>query len=301
MRKIKVSSISFPAAEPKKFFSTLDNYLFYSFAEKPDIICLPEIFHLIGVKNPLRKPLDVPNEITDFLGEKALKNNCYIICPILEKDKNGNTYNSSLLINRKGQIVCSYHKIYPTIGEIENGIMPGKEPIVIDTDFGRIGFVICFDLNFREIFEEMAKKNVEIVFFSSMFSGGSIINCRALEFSIFIVSSLPISLGPTESSVIVNPLGKTIKFSSLYEPVITAEINLDYCVCHLDYNHLKFKKLKKKYGNLVDIEVSSPEGIFCLYSNHPEKTVKEIIEEFKIETRKDYFNRAREIRERTLK
>jgi predicted amidohydrolase len=41
-----------------------------------------------------------------------------------------------------------YYKMFPTVGEIEKGIVPGKRVIAYETDFGRVAMIICFDLTF---------------------------------------------------------------------------------------------------------------------------------------------------------
>ena len=56
-----------------------------------------------------------------------------------------------MLLDRQGKLVGYYDKTFPTIGEIEEGILPGHGAVVFDTDFGRVGAMICFDFNFPEV------------------------------------------------------------------------------------------------------------------------------------------------------
>jgi hypothetical protein len=76
----------------------------------------------------------------------ARDNSIYVVCPLPLVD-NGVRRNSSVLIDRGGEIAGVYHKNFPTHGELDVGIIPGTETPVFETDFGRVGMSICFDLN----------------------------------------------------------------------------------------------------------------------------------------------------------
>src|SRR5678815_3546377 len=89
---------------------------------QPDIICLPELFGMAGVEeqktlNEIAEDEKVPGPVTGRIAAFAKKNSCYIVCPVITK-KEGNFYNSSLLIDRKGSIAGVYHKTYPVKTEI---------------------------------------------------------------------------------------------------------------------------------------------------------------------------------------
>ncbi|MEM2936608.1 MAG: carbon-nitrogen hydrolase family protein, partial [Candidatus Bathyarchaeia archaeon] len=201
----------------------------------------------------------------------------------------------AVLIDRQGRPMGSYHKMHPTISEIETGVTPGTEPTVFQTDFGRVGCAICFDLNFRDVIQGLAANGAEIVFFPSMYQGGLQLSIWAFEFGVYMVSA-----HDGDGSMIVNPLGRILVQSSAYEPIISRTINLDYEILHIDYNNAKWEKIKGKYGPDVEIEVATPEAVFLLTSHLPTISVDQIIHEFQLETREQYFNRALGIRARAL-
>ena len=98
----------------------------------------------------------------------------------------------------------------------------------------------------------------------------------------------------------MNPLGQTIIQSFAYSPTIAATVNLDCVVCHIDYNQQKLTALKKKYGPLADVHSISPEAVFLLTSNHPDVSVRRMVEEFQFETRAAYWDRSRRKRSEGL-
>jgi len=264
--------------------------------DKPDIVCLPETFTGIGLETMewFKSAETVPGPTIDALTEIARKNAMYVVCPIVEKHQ-GRTFNSSVLIDRSGKVVGSYHKMHPTIYEMEAGITPGIEPTVFKTDIGPVGFAICFDLNFRDVGEGLKERGAKLVFFPSMYSGGLQLSIWAHDLGFFVASAFT-----GDGSAIVDPLGRVLVKSSAYMPIISRTINLDFELLHIDYNNQMWGAMKKKYGSGIEIDVATPEAAFALYSNRKDVTVKDIIREFKLETRDEYFHRANAIRQKAL-
>jgi predicted amidohydrolase len=265
--------------------------------DKPDIVCFPEHSPTIGLslEDGVKTAEENPGEIFSKIAPTARKYGVYVVCPMYEK-KNGHIYNAAVLIGRDGEYVGSYYKIHPTIDEIEGGITPGVEPKTFKTDFGTIGFAICFDLNFEDVIKGSVENGAELILFPTMYRGGLQLKIWAFKYGVYFASAFA-----GEGSMIVDPLGRTLAVSSLHSPIICKTINLDYEILHIDYNWKKWDSIKEKYGLNVEIDISSPEGVFMLISNLKNVNVKDIIYEFQLETRKEYFHRSIKIREEALK
>jgi len=238
---------------------------------------------------------EIPGPIFRTVSSVARRHEMYVVCPMIEK-RGSRVYNSAVLIGRDGEYIGSYHKIHPTIGEIESGVTPGTEPKTFKVDFGVLGFAICFDLNFEDVIKGLAKDKVDLVFFPSMYPGGLQLRIWAFNYGVHVVSAYT-----GEGSMIVDPLGRVLATSSFYSPIICETLNLDCEVFHIDYNNTKWDAIKEKYGAKVKIDVSRPEAVFLLTSNIPDITVKDIAKEFQLETREEYFKRANKIRNEALK
>ncbi|MCS7253097.1 MAG: carbon-nitrogen hydrolase family protein [Armatimonadota bacterium] len=264
--------------------------------DKPDIVALPEVFAFLGVSaNQWEQVAEtVDGQVVSTFRELARKHNCWVVCPFVERDDIG-IRNSAAFIDRNGNVVAKYHKMHPTIDEINAGVIPGTEAVVVGTEFGRIGCAICFDLNFEDVIEGMAQKGVELVFFCSMYLGGLQMRIWAHDYSIFMASSCT-----SYGSMIVDPLGRVIVTSQPYQPIISRTINLDAVVLHLDYNHTKFAAIKERYGAAIEIDVSSPEAKCVLISHIPDKRASDIVAEFELEPLRSYFERAEKIRKQAL-
>jgi predicted amidohydrolase len=283
--------------------SAMERWIDQAALDKPDLILLTE-GSLLNVPSsaPAEEqaakadPLPTPGPITEMLARKAKQYHTYILGCYYRKDPNGRgRYNSAVLIDREGRVAGWYDKTFPTIGEMEGGVLPGRGAVVFDTDFGRIGALICFDLNFPELLAEYKSKGVDLLCFLSMFRGGRMIPAIALGNQCFFASAVP-----DENGVIVDPLGRTLAESSQYGRIIFARLNLDSRIVHIDYNESHVARMKEKYGPQVQVITASPEAVYWLSSLHPDKSIEDMIQEFQIEVRDDYLDRARAVRQKYL-
>jgi len=300
-RFVGVSSISFSTGtgeNPEKMqraMSLWESYIDMASLDKPDIILLPEIFlqNTSGSCSSEERSekadlLPEGGAITEFVSRKSKEHKTYIFASYWRKNGKKGKYNSAILFDREGKIAGVYDKVFPTIGEMEDGTIPGEGAKIFQTDFGSIGAIICFDLNFHELLAGYKNMEVELLCMLSAFRGGFMVKAAAFRNQIFIATSTP-----GENSLIVDPLGRTLAESSAYGKIIFAKINLDSRIVHIDYNEQRVAAMKRKYQEYIRIEVASPEAVYFISSLHPEKSVQEMIDEFDVETLDDYLDRAR--------
>jgi len=297
-RNATISSITFISTDDRDDNLKRANELIDQAAiDKPDLIVLPEVFR--ESPNCLHKPSEVAEAIdgptVTTIAAKARQHSCYFVCPLVER-LNGKCYNAAALIDRKGSVVGKYHKYYPTIGELEAGVAPGESLPVFTTDFGKVGIAICYDLNFWDVGEGLAKAGAEIIAFPSQYRGGQQFIAWAYRLGCYMVSATP-----TEHSRIVDPLGRILADSSMHAPIITSRLNLDRIVVHIDYNAGGVAEAKKKYGGKLEVVVASPEGLYMLINHDPKTTIDQIVREFNIEPLPVYYDRARATRKAALK
>ena len=295
-RSVGVASICRPARSSAE---NVERWIDEAALDKPDIILLTEGFMQntgrsasVAEKNAKAEPLSGNGPILTLLARKARQHKAYIMgCTWRNDPKGRGRYNSAILLDRTGKVVWHYDKMFPTVGEMESGVLPGRAATAFDTDFGRLGAIVCFDLNFDEVLDAYKREGVELLCFLSAFRGGLRVPALAFCNQCFIATSVP-----GENGVIVDPLGRTLAESSQYGCIIFARIELDAQVVHIDYNHRRIGDLKKKYGELVRIETASPEAVYLMTSLHPKAPVSRMMEEFDIEPLEAYLDRARAVR-----
>jgi predicted amidohydrolase len=269
--------------------------------DRPDIIVLPEACDRPDKKSfPAEERREYyaarGNRIRDVFSEIAKENRCYIVYASHLQLPDGTWRNSAQFIDRNGGIAGTYHKNHLVIEEnTDNSILYGTEAPIIECDFGRVACAICFDLNFDALRERYMKEQPDLIVFPSMYHGGFMqktwaYTCRS-HFA-GAVCGLP--------SSVLSPVGEIVSSSTNYYPFVTATVNLDCKVIHIDHNHIKFPDIKRKYGEKVRIFDPGFLGPVLISSETDEFTVQAILEEFNLETIDAYFDRSLAHREQNV-
>jgi len=259
--------------------------------DKPDLIVVPEACDRPSGLSPEKRLAYYrvrKDQIRDYFAQVAKENRCYMVYSAARELEDGTWRNSSVLIDRDGQVVGIYNKNHVVIEETTKaGILCGREAPVFECDFGRVAMAICFDLNFDELRLKYAKAKPDLIVFCSMYHGGLMqaywaYSCRA--HFVGAVAGLPCEIH--------DPLGKLVASNTNYFDFVVADVNLDCRLAHLDYNWSRLRALNAKYGPKVTIKDPGFLGAVLITSEHETVTVDEMIEEFKIELLDDYMARA---------
>ena len=90
--------------------------------------------------------VDVPGAAIDRLGAAARDANAWVVVGVTERVRSGTLYNTLVYLNSKGDIAATHRKLIPTGGERTVwGQGDGSTIAVIETEFGRIGGLICWE------------------------------------------------------------------------------------------------------------------------------------------------------------
>lgn len=111
----------------------------------------------------LLKYVDPGTELFKKLSQIAIDTEAYLIVGAKEKAPNApeKFYNSALLLSPKGEKIGSYYKNNP-VQFMDDGI-PGKTFPVFDTEIGKIGIAICYDMDFSHVFLNLVRNGAEIL------------------------------------------------------------------------------------------------------------------------------------------
>ncbi len=111
---------------------------------KADFICLPEFFAIPGEffrKHSAFELYRITSHVLDELIEASRNFDGYVVAgTVVERG-----YYNTCYVLKCGEMVAKYRKINPTEDERKMGIKPGKSITVIETEFGKVGFLICAD------------------------------------------------------------------------------------------------------------------------------------------------------------
>jgi predicted amidohydrolase/GNAT superfamily N-acetyltransferase len=137
-----------------------------------DFVLFPELFNapLMADFNhqtqaeAIRSLAEYTEPLRDKFIDYAIKYNVNIITGSMPFIKGGQLYNVGYLCRRDGSIE-RYSKIHVTPNEVSSwGIVGGNKLKVFDTDSGKIGILICYDVEFPELSRLLALQGMEILF-----------------------------------------------------------------------------------------------------------------------------------------
>jgi predicted amidohydrolase len=190
--------------------------------DRPDLLCLPEGITVVGNGKTYAEASEpVPGPTTRTLGELAKRLNSYIVAGLYER-VGSVVYNTAVLIGRDGELKGYYRKTHLPREEVEGGITPGDDYPVFETDFGKVGLMICWDVQFPEPARALALKGAEILLLPIWGGSEVLAKARAIENHVFLISS-----SYDMKTFIVNPAGEVLADASEEVPVVLADLHLD--------------------------------------------------------------------------
>jgi predicted amidohydrolase len=162
----------------------LIDWLFHDPRYGPKLVCLSE-FHLTGVPETrtlgdyLTFSTELPGMVTEAYGAKAREHSIYIVGGVFEYDPDwpGRMFNSAFLIGPSGDILLKYRKnndfqvatpCNTNTGDIYDAYLErygSKEAFfpVVDTEIGRVGLQICYDISMPEVSRMLALNGAEVI------------------------------------------------------------------------------------------------------------------------------------------
>lgn len=229
--------------------------------KNPNFVVLPECFvcpydiNIFGENSePVDNLLDPSiSPATCMLRDSSFKYpNVYIVGgSIIEsefvKDLNKTLYFNTCLVFYNGNIVGKYRKINLYKINIKEHsyceadvLNAGDKPVIFDTEFGKVGLGICYDIRFGELAKYYQENDCKIIIYPGSFNRFTgpkhwliLQQVRALDNQLFIVScSSACSFGSSYESYgksyIISPWGRIIRETNLdKEDNIDATLNLD--------------------------------------------------------------------------
>ncbi len=262
-------------------------------ARGADIITLPETFR--GQDDTTQETLDGPT--VTALARLADKHRTYILCPIDRKD-GGRRLNSAVLLDRRGRVAGVYDKLYPFwVEEFKRRppVQPGQTVTVFQTDFGRLGVAICFDVNWAPLWQRLSDFGAELVIWPSAYSAGKTLQARAIDYSYYVMSATWIPdclVFDIDGDQLLYEKGNSGDFN-----VTRFTFDLDRCIFHRDLNMPgKLAKLLKERGDDVLLDKNLPmEGCFVLKAKRPGVSARALARQYGLEERRPYLNRSRSV------
>jgi len=163
----------------------------------------------------------VPGPTTRFLGVLAKRHQMWIAAGLYERE-GPRVYNTAVLIGRDGTLAGRYRKMSLPDEEIEGGITPGSDSPVFETDFGRVGMMICWDSSYPEVARRLAARGAEVILMPIWGGEETLVKARAIENQVYLVAS-----GYDFRTGIFDRRGERIADARRDPEVVVAEVDLN--------------------------------------------------------------------------
>lgn len=218
--------------------------------ENPDFVILPEMFCCPYQTENF--PIYAEKEggpVWQQLSGYAKQYGIYLIGGSMpEKDAEGNVYNTSYIFDREGKQIGKHRKVHLFDIDIKGGqtfkesdtLTAGDSDTVFDTEFGKIGVMLCFDIRFPELSRMMVNDGVKVIFVPAAFNMTTgpahwelSFRTRALDNQIYMVGCAPardVSAGYISwgHSIVTDPWGRVTGMLDENEGILLAELDMDY-------------------------------------------------------------------------
>jgi predicted amidohydrolase len=217
--------------------------------ENADFIILPEMFNCPYSNDKFIEYCEYESDspTLDKISSLAFENNVYILAGSIPEKENDKLYNTSYLFDKNGDIIAKHRKMHLFDIDVEDKITfkesdvltAGDEFCIAETEFGKIGIGICYDIRFPELARIMTEKGALILFYPGAFNMTTgpahwelLFRTRALDNQVFCAGVAP-ALNENASyhsyghSIVTNPWGEVITQGCEKEELIITEIDLN--------------------------------------------------------------------------
>lgn len=251
MEKIKIAAIQMSTvADKMENVRTVKTYLEKIKDENPDFVILPEMFCCPYQTENF--PIYAEKEggpVWQQLSGYAKQYGIYLIGGSMpEKDAEGNVYNTSYIFDREGKQIGKHRKVHLFDIDVKGGqtfkesdtLTAGDSDTVFDTEFGKMGVMLCFDIRYPELSRMMVNDGARIVFVPAAFNMTTgpahwelSFRTRALDNQIYMVGCAPardVSAGYISwgHSIVTDPWGRVIDMLDEKKGILLAELDMDY-------------------------------------------------------------------------
>lgn len=210
-----------------------------------DFVIFPEIFMALTPPSSKQRPIDVAEPIdgpfVTALANAAKANSIYVVGGVYETipDDPKHVYNTAVLLSPEGKRLKNYHKthLFDAFAFKESDTtLPANNPYpVIETEFGNIGLLLCYELRFPEISRKLALQGADILILPAAWAAGllkeghweTLIRARAIENTVYVCACGQTGNDFSGRSMVVDPMGVVIASAGETETLFIADIDLN--------------------------------------------------------------------------
>lgn len=237
--------------DPAGNLSTVERLIEQAAGMGAECVALPEYWSYLGPYTGFEHAAQaIPGPFIERLQEQARRHRMIVHGgSIVERHPDlpsGKFYNTSVIIDRSGEIAALYRKIYLFDVNLANGerhfesdrIAPGDEVVTAEIDGITFGLTVCYDLRFPELYRLLALRGAQILLVPAAFTLHTgrdhwevLLRARAIENLCYVVAPAHVGTYPPNRqcfgrSMIVDPWGLVLAQAPDRPCVTIADIDL---------------------------------------------------------------------------
>ena len=180
------------------------------------------------------------------LSQLAAELGIYLVGGSIPELEDGSIYNTSFVFDRQGRQIARHRKAHLFDIDVEGGqrfresevLTPGNEITVFDTEFGKIGLCICFDLRFQELAKAMGDRGAQLIVVPAAFNMTTgpahwdlLFRQRAVDNQCYTLGCAPARDPDGEyvswaNSIVVEPWGSVVAHADVEATILYADLDL---------------------------------------------------------------------------
>jgi predicted amidohydrolase len=137
-----------------------------------DILVFPELWttgYLAGSKFPSLAE-KIPGPTTELLASSSSKHGIFLVGGSIPEISNRKIRNTLFVADRTGKVIAKHRKAHLWESYEKKYFVPGDKCTVVDTEFGKLGFGICYDGDFQEYSRVLALRGARVFFNPSAYA-----------------------------------------------------------------------------------------------------------------------------------
>lgn len=180
MKKLKVALIQMQVVNDKEAnLHRATTMIQRASKEGAEVVVLPEMFTTPYDNAFFPEYAETcPGYTTDRLAQAAIDNKVYLIGGSIPEKENEKIFNTSFIFDKDGHIIGRHRKMHLFDIDVKDGIRfmesdtlsPGNQVTVFNTEYGKIGVAICFDMRFPELMRLMVQEGAQMIFVPAAFN-----------------------------------------------------------------------------------------------------------------------------------
>ena len=166
--------------EKEESLRLAEEYIRKAKEEGADIAMLPEMFNCPYQNENFPVYAEPEGGLSwERMSQAAKKNGIYLVAGTMpECDPEGHIYNTAYVFDRDGRQIAKHRKMHLFDINVKGGqrfcesdtLTAGNSVTVFDTEFGRFGLMICYDIRFPELARLISLQGAKMIFVPAAFN-----------------------------------------------------------------------------------------------------------------------------------